>query len=78
MSDHKFSYSHMLEWRGIDESMGDEPCKECGGSGVKVYSTTSTWRCGIGGATLTSDVCDRCWGSGKVNAPWTNLRRIKH
>lgn len=76
MEDRNFSYRDMLEWRGIDTSNGDVVCKGCGGSGVKVYGDTSTWRSGIGGQMITADVCDKCWGSGKVNAPWTNLRKI--
>jgi DnaJ-class molecular chaperone len=42
---------------------GDE-CPDCQGQGKKHYANTSTWRYGIGGAAVTMDVCDKCWGSG--------------
>jgi len=74
--DRQFSYNDMLEWRGLSVLNGDEPCKECGGSGVKVYGDTSTWRHGIGGQMITSDVCDKCWGSGNAKMAWTNLREL--
>ncbi|EHP94848.1 hypothetical protein MetexDRAFT_0193 [Methylorubrum extorquens DSM 13060] len=62
-----------LDWRGIDP---DEACKECGGSGIKVYGDTSTWRGGVGGQSLTQDVCDHCWGSGNRLQPWMSHRRL--
>lgn len=69
-------YEDMLYWRGIDPHNGDEPCKACGGSGVRVYGSTSTWRGGIGGQMMTNDICDKCWGSGNAKAPWMNLRTV--
>lgn len=69
-------YKKMLEWRNIDPRI-DTVCKRCGGSGIRSYGDTSTWQNGIGGQTITSDVCDKCWGSGKENAPWANLRVMK-
>lgn len=60
-----------LDWRGIDN-----PCKGCGGSGVRVYGSTSTWRGGIGGQAMTHGVCDTCWGSGETN-PWVNLKKLE-
>ena len=62
----------ILDWRGIGP--GDKVCIKCGGSGVRVYGSTSTWHGGTGGQQLTSDICDRCWGSGAENRPWLNLR----
>lgn len=53
------------------------PCEACSGLGVRAYANTATWRGGIGGAMITSDVCDRCWGSGDKVQPWTDLRRLK-
>jgi len=66
-------YEQMLEWRGIDLHQ-ETPCKNCGGSGVTAYASTSTWRGGIGGTAITVDVCDKCWGSGVASRPWFNLR----
>lgn len=67
-------YEMMLEWRNI---IGEVPCKECGGSGVKLYCSTSTWRRGgFAGQAITFDICDVCWGSGVSKRPWTNLRKI--
>lgn len=62
-----------LEWRGIDKEL-DTVCTRCGGSGVKAYPDTSTWRHRVGGQQVTQDVCDKCWGSGAENRPWINWR----
>lgn len=64
----------VLAWRGIDEAMGDAVCKCCHGAGTRSYGDASTWRGGVGGQTITTDICDRCWGSGAENRPWVNLR----
>lgn len=64
-----------LEWRSINTDL-DKPCGLCGGSGTTVYGDSSTWRGGGGGQTMTSDICDKCWGSGIEDKPWANLRRI--
>ena len=69
-------YDDMLLWRGIDREGGDMPCKACGGAGVRAYGNTTTWRGGIGGQMITSDICDKCWGSGNAEKPWQNLRRL--
>lgn len=55
----------------------DVPCSRCGGLGRKVYPNSSTWRGGIGGQTLTSDVCDKCWGSGEEHRPWRSWRELE-
>lgn len=62
-----------LHWRGVMN-----PCKTCSGSGVRMYGSTSTWHGGPGGQMFTNGVCDRCWGSGEADQPWTNLRKIKN
>lgn len=46
-------------WRSIEDC-----CPNCGGTGKYVYGSTSTWHGGIGGAAMTTGVCDKCWGSG--------------
>lgn len=61
----------LLEWRCIETA-----CSTCGGSGVRAYGSTATWHGGIGGASITNDVCDRCWGSGDTNRPGVNLRQM--
>lgn len=71
-------YDNMLRWRGIDRGAGDEPCKRCSGSGIAAYGSASTWRGGISGQVITSDVCDKCWGSGNAEKPWVNLRKLAH
>ncbi len=63
-----------LRWRHIESR---EPCHSCQGSGTVFYGSTATWRSGMGGAAMTPDVCDKCWGSGDVHAPWTDLRRLR-
>ena len=70
-------YKRMLEWRHIEPSI-DTVCSRCNGSGVRVYGNTATWTRGIGGQTMTSDICDKCWGSGKEDKPWINLRILRN
>lgn len=61
----------MLAWRDIET-----PCKRCGGSGIKTYANTATWRGGIGGSAMTMDVCDACWGSGDSSRKGADLRTL--
>jgi hypothetical protein len=68
------TYAGLLAWRGLDGA--DTVCTTCDGSGVRAYGSTSTWLGGIGGSMITSDVCDRCWGSGNAQRPWTSHREI--
>lgn len=53
------------------------PCFMCRGLGTRYYPSTSTWRGGMGAAALTSDVCDKCWGSGDQDRPWLDLRKLE-
>jgi len=52
------------------------PCELCRGLGVRAYGSTATWRGGAGGQAITSDVCDRCWGSGTTDRPWPSHRHL--
>ena len=63
-------YQRFLNWRNIEGK--NFACKNCGGSGIKAYSNTSTWNHGCGGQMITSDVCDRCWGSGRNDLKWAD------
>lgn len=54
----------------------ETPCSKCQGFGRRAYASTATWHGGMGGAMITSDVCDVCWGSGDAERPWTNLRKL--
>lgn len=65
-------YDHFLFWRGIRSE--EDACETCQGSGLRVYSSTATWHGGIGGAAMTRDVCDKCWGSGDKTRPGLNQR----
>ena len=65
-------HDRFLDWRGIEV-----PCPECKGSGRTVYGSTATWRGGVGGCSMTADVCDACWGSGDKAKPWTDLRKLR-
>lgn len=62
--------------RLIEERNIDEICSDCNGSGRKVYGSSSTWMGGIGGQTITGDVCDKCWGSGDSSKPSINLKKL--
>jgi hypothetical protein len=56
----------------------EKVCPDCGGTGKKAYGNTSTWRHGIGGQAITSDICDNCWGSGDLQHKWLNLRHLNN
>jgi hypothetical protein len=66
-------HERFLSWRGID--LGHE-CPRCNGAGRTTYGSTATWRGGIGGAAMTMDVCDRCWGSGDRHRPGADLTKL--
>ena len=70
MNDEEFK-ARLLEWRDIRT-----PCDDCQGSGTKMYGNTATWRYGMGGNAMTTDVCDKCWGSGDKERSWTDLRLL--
>jgi DnaJ-class molecular chaperone len=53
-----------------------EVCPECGGNGRKVYASTSTFMGGIGGAAMTDDWCDKCWGTGRSDRAGPNLKEM--
>lgn len=58
----------------VEES---DMCRECGGSGYKLYGSTATWRGGVGGQAMTNSVCDCCWGSGSNSNPWPSWRKYE-
>ena len=68
-------HAMFLEWRGIAPN---DYCRECEGSGRKVYASTTLWRKGIGGAACTPGPCDACWGSGSASYPGVDLRKREH
>ena len=64
-------------WESVVACRGVKtPCKDCEGLGTKLYATTGTWRSGIGGSTLTDDVCNKCWGSGDADKHWPSHRLL--
>lgn len=68
----RLALASFLSFRGITN-----PCAACVGAGSRVYGDTSTWRRRTGGAVMTRDVCDACWGSGDATKPWTDLRAVE-
>jgi hypothetical protein len=66
-----FSLDYFLKMRGVEKA-----CKRCCGMGTKAYSSTSTWRGGMGGSSITTDVCDLCWGSGCAYRIGADLRAL--
>jgi hypothetical protein len=36
------------------------------------------WMGGMGGASMTPGVCDKCWGSGDREHPWANLKAMRN
>lgn len=69
----RFAFLNILRMKGVESE--ENVCQPCGGIGVRIYGSTSTWRGGIGGCAMTNDVCDRCWGSGDKTRPWPAWRR---
>jgi hypothetical protein len=67
-----------MYWDFVYQRGVDIPCEQCNGLGTKVYSSTATWQGGIGGAAMTTDVCDKCWGSGDKYRHWVNLRKLEN
>lgn len=61
--------NRLLHMRGVDE-----PCSVCHGFGTRQYSSTATWHGGVGGAAMTVDVCDTCWGTGDEFRHGADLR----
>lgn len=64
--------AEFLAWRGVDD-----PCLVCRGDGQHWYGSTATWRGGMGGAAMTKDVCDTCWGTGDRYRTGVDLRRLR-
>ena len=62
-----------LELRGQYDRI---PCTKCKGTGYYLYSSTATWRGGMGGCAMTNDVCIKCWGSGMDEFPWPSQREF--
>jgi len=65
----------MLAWRALKI---ENVCPDCDGSGKKTYGNTTTFHGGIGGQALTTDVCDKCWGSGDKESPWPDWRKYEN
>ncbi len=55
----------------------DSRCPDCHATGIKTYGNSTTWVGGIGGQALTPAICDRCWGSGDLLTPGTDLKEIQ-
>jgi hypothetical protein len=62
-----------LTIRGVEP---EDACLRCGGFGTHLYANTATWRGGAGGSAMTTDVCDKCWGSGRRSRPWPSHRLL--
>lgn len=72
-----FCATHAKEWlREMLGVNGDDWCRGCGGHGRRSYGSTSTWHGGPGGQIVTSDVCDKCWGTGRRFKKGTDLKRF--
>ncbi len=73
MDEPKYTYEEFIKrFKGART-----PCERCSGLGSKMYSSTATWHGGIGGAAMSRDICDRCWGSGDADYPFADQRKIK-
>jgi hypothetical protein len=70
--DQPLTHDAAKEWLLEARRIGT-PCERCDGIGGLLYPSTATWKGGVGGRAMTWDVCDRCWGSGDSDRPWTDL-----
>lgn len=61
------------KWLFIPE---EHVCKKCSGRGRRAYASTATWRGGIGGQAITEDVCDSCWGTGRIDRKGFDIRKF--
>jgi hypothetical protein len=64
------------ELRSVAHYLSGIACPHCQGAGERAYSSTSTWRGGVGGQQMTVGVCDRCWGTGRTDRSGPDLRRM--
>lgn len=62
---------------GLAYNLKGVQCPQCGGLGEKAYGSTATFRGGIGGQMITSDVCDGCWGTGRTDKKGPDRRKYK-
>jgi len=69
--------SILEDMRGAVHKLMGVACTHCGGTGVRVYPSTATWHGGMGGASMTPGVCDKCWGSGRTDVSGPNLRKVE-
>lgn len=70
--EHQKQYDEFLLMRDVRHK---DICVNCNGLGVVWYGNTATWRGGIGGAMMTKDVCNHCWGSGNKNKTWLSHKK---
>jgi hypothetical protein len=61
-----------LHWRGVER-----PCGRCGGTGSRSYANSTGWRGGAGGQSITTDICDGCWGTGDADDKGVDLRKLE-
>lgn len=63
--------------RALAHSLRGVACSTCSGYGRRMYSSTATWRGGMGGAAMTVSVCDKCWGTGRSDRSGPDLRKME-
>lgn len=68
------SLIHAESILGAARSVSGIACHSCGGAGEKGYANTATWSGGVGGQSMTQDVCDSCWGTGRSDKKNPSLK----
>jgi len=63
--------------QGVGREAQGYACGRCHGEGSRTYGSTSTWRGGMGGASISRDICDLCWGTGRSDKTGYNLRKYE-
>jgi hypothetical protein len=61
---------------GVARLLEGVGCEACSGQGERVYGNTTGWRGGYGGQAMTTDTCDRCWGTGGNDRTGPDLRKL--
>ena len=58
------------------KNLGEIQCSTCQGFGTRAYFNTSMYMGGIGGQTITTGTCNKCWGTGRKDRTGVNLKQL--
>lgn len=70
-------HMQLVMWLKELKQLRSEACPACGGTGRMVYGSTATYMGGIGGAAMTEDWCEACWGTGIKDRKGPDLKQMR-